>query len=96
MTNDAICTVCKLPLSEEGHGDECDLTEQDHPGEFTATSAEYFWEMDGPLDPERLIADLTFASYCENRRISPHVTPDAWEAVYTNAKDLERRYTTGR
>jgi len=28
----------------------------------------------------------------ENRRLSPHVSPERWQAVYLNALNLEARY----
>lgn len=46
----------------------------------------------GPMTPEGVLDFLMYANYAHNRRISPHITPRSWKAVYPNVDAMEARF----
>lgn len=47
-------------------------------------------------DMLRLMDSLTYASYCHQRRISPHIEAWRWHRVFRDADALEQRYQAER
>ena len=47
-------------------------------------------------DTARIIEDLTYDSYCHQRRLAPQIAPERWRAVFVDADKLEQRYQAER
>lgn len=39
-----------------------------------------------------IVDELTYRSYAHNRRMFPHVAPERWAVIFSNAEALEARY----
>lgn len=44
------------------------------------------------IDAAEMIDRLIYANYVHNRERSPHITPQAWKAIYPNVDSMEARY----